>query len=217
MIRLATMDIKMVFICFALLVGVQFGRSLAKKRKLCAEYIVIGRQRQLTNMDLATYINITDPECMLRCVRHCMAYNTWRQNGSCQLQTIGQPCDELMRQKLSTFVKLRKCDGRAPWKVETLSWNTYSSCVICDRFDTKQECPAEYLRGPDGVLCIALVPIDGIYLPGWHRPNKKISTWLIYMEKIKFAPITVACWRWYQVTLPPGTTSPLETLSLTEQ
>ena len=176
-IRPESMDIKLIFLHFALLVAViQFGRSLTNKRKLCAEYIVIGRQRQLTSLDLVTYINITEPECMMQCVRHpdCMAYNTWCHNGTCQLQTSGHPCDELVKQKSSTFVKLRKCDRRASLKVETLSWNTYPSCVIWDRFDSKQKCPDEYLRGPDGALCIALVSIYGVYLPGWHQPNKNL-------------------------------------------
>ena len=99
----------------------------------------------------------------------CMVFNMWHDQGTCELLPDLGDCGESRRQKVSTLTHLKPCIAASPWSVNGLNLSTKSSCFNWTLHSKTVSCPVNAIRSPLGCLvCLALTPYKGLYLPSWH-------------------------------------------------
>ena len=147
-----------------------YGNALTNKTKSCVEYRIQDTRWNQTILDIVE--NITEGNCLMQCVRdeHCMAYNMWHGNGTCELLPRVE-CHETEKRKGYTFVSLGVCTLGVPWTIQRSSGVAESSCLRWQYYDYTSECPNTFVRTPVGDSCVALVPHKGLHLPGWYHPD----------------------------------------------
>ena len=148
--------------------------TMIVKKRLCVEYQIQNSRWSGAILDIIH--NVDGPQCLLKCVDNpkCMAYNLWRENGTCELVRKLKNCAETVEHNGWTFVRLGSCLGRVPWAVGRFNSSAETSCLVWERRDIVPRggatCPVNALFSPNTPdRCATVFPDKGLYLPGWYR------------------------------------------------
>ena len=180
-------------------------------RKLCVEYQV--ESSRATDGILTVIHGNTPSKCIIHCTRNplCMAFNTWHDQGTCELLPDLGDCGESRIQEGSTFTHLKSCNAESPWSVHGLNLSTNLSCFNWTLHSKTVSCPINAIRSPHGGhVCLALTPHKGLYLPSWHgSPNgfrfvkvDKRTKWCPRGYLLQGSPNCSVSWALYKVGEP---------------
>ena len=153
-----------------IITGTPISHAILRKRQMCVEYQI--RNSRSNETILRVFYGLSEGGCLRQCARHpnCTAYNMRHADGTCELVSALGTCAETTEADGSKYVSLGGCNGEVPWKVGRRNWASDEPCLTWHlhyAYNYRGDCPSGTLTGPAGWACVALVPCNGLYLPGW--------------------------------------------------